>query len=109
MWKGKRRIYQKTKKGASPKIQKGAESDKESIEAKKIVFMLMSTSPKKTKNVCDALCKIQGITERYTIFGDYDIIVKIQTENIDTMRMIMNRIVSIEGVLSTKPLQTIPL
>ena len=110
MWKGKRRrIYQKTKRGAFLKIQGEVESGKEPIEAKKIVFMLMSTSSKKTRGIIDDLCKIPEITERYILFGDYDIIVKIQTEDIDTMKMIMNRIASIGGVLSTKPLHTTPI
>jgi len=110
MWKGKRRmVYQKTKKASPLKTQAGAETVREPMETKITVFMLMSTSSKKTGSVRDELCKIPEVTERYVLFGDYDIIVKIKTEDIGAMKIVMDKITSIDGVISTKSLQITPM
>jgi DNA-binding Lrp family transcriptional regulator len=107
MWKGKgRKIYQKTKKAPPPKTQAGAETVREPMKAKTTAFMLMSTSPKKTGSVRDELCKIPEVTERYILFGDYDIMVKIQAEDTDEIKVVIDKIASIEGIIVTKDLQT---
>jgi DNA-binding Lrp family transcriptional regulator len=70
-----------------------------------IGFALLSISPLKEKEVYQTLQRISEIIEIHPLFGEYDILVKISANDIDTIGdVIINKIRSIDGVMDTKTL-----
>lgn len=70
-----------------------------------IGFALLSISPLYEKTVYDVLRKIPEITEVHPLFGEYDILLKIECSDIDAVGdVIINKIRSIKGVVDTKTL-----
>ncbi len=70
-----------------------------------IGFALLSISPLHEKNVFETLNIINEITEVHPLFGEYDILLKIEADNIDSIGdVIINKIRSIKGVVDTKTL-----
>jgi len=70
-----------------------------------IGFALLSISPLHEKNVFETLNSINEITEVHPLFGEYDILLKIEADNIDFIGdVIINKIRSIKGVVDTKTL-----
>ena len=70
-----------------------------------IGFALLSISPLKEKNVYELLKNIPEITEVHPLFGEYDILLKIECDNIDSIgNVVINKIRSIQGVMDTKTL-----
>ena len=69
-------------------------------------FALLTISPLNEKEVFHALThKIDDITEVHPLFGEYDILVKIECENIDTIgEVVIKKIRSLKGVTDTKTL-----
>ena len=69
-------------------------------------FALLTISPLNEKEVFHALMhKISDITEVHPLFGEYDILVKIECENIDTIgEVVIKKIRSLKGVTDTKTL-----
>jgi DNA-binding Lrp family transcriptional regulator len=70
-----------------------------------IGFALISISPLNEKLVYDTLGNIQEITEVHPLFGEYDILVKIECQDIDTIgTVVIKKIRSTKGVMDTKTL-----
>ena len=70
-----------------------------------IGFALLSISPLHEKNVFETLRNIPEVTEVHPLFGEYDILLKIEADNIDFIGdVIINKIRSIKGVVDTKTL-----
>jgi DNA-binding Lrp family transcriptional regulator len=70
-----------------------------------IGFALLSISPLKEKEVYELLKNIPEITEVHPLFGEYDILLKIESDNIDSIgNVVINKIRSINGVMDTKTL-----
>jgi DNA-binding Lrp family transcriptional regulator len=68
-------------------------------------FALLSISPLLEKEVYDKLKSISEISEVHPLFGEYDILLKIQCENIDTIgEVVIKKIRPIKGVMDTKTL-----
>ena len=70
-----------------------------------IGFVLINVSPAHEHDVYNKLSKIPQIVELHPLFGEYDLIAKIDAndfEELDTI--IVNKIRSITGVLDTKTL-----
>ncbi|MFA5771880.1 MAG: Lrp/AsnC ligand binding domain-containing protein [Thermoplasmata archaeon] len=68
-------------------------------------FVLISTAPTKEREVYKELTKIPDIVEIHPLFGEYDIIAKIEADSFDKLgKIIVNRIRSIRGVVDTKTL-----
>jgi len=69
-------------------------------------FALLSISPLHEKEVYETLSKqISEITEVHPLFGEYDILVKIQCPDIDTIgEVVIKKIRSLKGVMDTKTL-----
>ena len=75
-----------------------------------IGYALISTSPNLEKNVLNALRNIDGVKESHLLAGQYDIIAKIETDNINEIgKIVVNHIRKIEGVIHTKTLCTFTL
>ena len=78
------------------------------IQARKsmaIGFILISTAPAKEHEVYNELMKVKEIVELHPLFGEYDLIAKIQADDFNTLgQIVVNKIRSIDGVADTKTL-----
>lgn len=71
-------------------------------------FVLIGTEPKKEREVYDKLLKIEEVVELYPLFGEYDLIAKVEAEDYNTIgEVVVEKIRSIEGVRTTKTLTKI--
>ena len=70
-----------------------------------IGFILISTAPAKEHEVYNELLKVPEIVELHPLFGEYDLIAKVESKDFDTLgHIVVDRIRSIEGVADTKTL-----
>jgi len=68
-------------------------------------FALLSISPLYEKTVFESLRNIPEITEIHPLFGEYDILVKIDGADIDAIgEVVIKKIRSLKGVVDTKTL-----
>ena len=68
-------------------------------------FALLSISPLYEKEVYKKLKDASEIIEVHPLFGEYDILLKIETMDIDSIgEIVINKIRSIKGVTDTKTL-----
>jgi len=67
--------------------------------------VLIGTAPTKEKEVYQALLKVKEVVELYPLFGDYDIIAKVEAPDYNRIgEIVVSRIRAIDGVKTTKPL-----
>lgn len=70
-----------------------------------IGFALLSISPLYEKSVYSALKNIIEITEIHPLFGEYDILVKIECGDIDHIgEIVIQKIRALKGVVDSKTL-----
>ncbi|MDH7506797.1 MAG: Lrp/AsnC ligand binding domain-containing protein [Candidatus Thermoplasmatota archaeon] len=70
-----------------------------------IGFVLISAAPAHEHEVYNKLSKIKEIIELHPLFGEYDIIAKIEAEDFEKLgKIIVEKIRSINGVIDTKTL-----
>ena len=70
-----------------------------------IGFALISTAPAREQEIYNKLKTINEIVEVHPLFGEYDIIAKIEAESFDLLsQIIIEKIRSIEGMVDTKTL-----
>jgi DNA-binding Lrp family transcriptional regulator len=70
-----------------------------------IGFALLSISPLHEKTVYEKLTQIPEIVEVHPLFGEFDILVKIEASDIDSIGgIVINKIRSIQGVMDSKTL-----
>ena len=70
-----------------------------------ISFVLISAAPAKEHDVYNKLSKVPEIIELHPLFGEYDLIAKIQAENFENIgNIVLNKIRTIEGIIDTKTL-----
>lgn len=70
-----------------------------------IGFVLISVEPTKEKPVYNQLLKVDEIVELYPLFGEYDLIAKIEAPKYDEIgEIVVSKIRTIEGVRATKTL-----
>jgi DNA-binding Lrp family transcriptional regulator len=68
-------------------------------------FALLSISPLKEKEVFAALKNMSEITEVHPLFGEYDILVKIECGDIDQIgEVVIKKIRSLNGIVDSKTL-----
>ena len=68
-------------------------------------FALISISPLREKEVFEKVNSIDEVVEVHPLFGEYDILLKIKTDDIDSIgQVVINEIRSIKGVTDTKTL-----
>ena len=68
-------------------------------------FALLSISPLHEKTVFESLRTVPEIVEIHPLFGEYDILVKIQTPDIDTIgEVVIKKIRALKGIVDTKTL-----
>ena len=75
-----------------------------------IGFVLLHISPLHEYEVFNKLSKFHEVIELHPIFGEYDLIVKIQAEDYESIgKIVLNKIRTIEGVVDTKTLTGISI
>jgi DNA-binding Lrp family transcriptional regulator len=75
-----------------------------------ISFVLMQVSPLHQSEVFNKLSKLQEIIELHQLFGEYDIIAKIEAEDYESIgKIIINKNRTIEGIVDTKTLTAISI
>jgi DNA-binding Lrp family transcriptional regulator len=68
-------------------------------------FALLSISPLKEKEVFEALKNMPEVTEVHPLFGEYDILVKIECGDIDQIgEVVIKKIRSLNGIVDSKTL-----
>jgi DNA-binding Lrp family transcriptional regulator len=75
------------------------------VSAMAVGFVLISAAPGREHEVYNTLLKVSEIVELHPLFGEYDLIAKLEAADFDTLgHVIVNKIRSIEGVVDTKTL-----
>jgi DNA-binding Lrp family transcriptional regulator len=70
-----------------------------------IGFVLISTAPSKEHDVFNALKKLDAIIEVHPLFGEYDLIAKLEAEDFNKLgELVVDKIRTIPGVINTKTL-----
>jgi len=70
-----------------------------------IGFVLVSTAPAHEHEVYNKLMDVSEIVELHPLFGEYDLIAKIEAQDFDSLgKIVINKIRSIDGVIDTKTL-----
>ena len=70
-----------------------------------IGFVLINAEPAHEHEVYNKLLKVSEIIELHPLFGEYDLIAKIEADGFEKLgQIIVNKIRSIEGVIDTKTL-----
>jgi DNA-binding Lrp family transcriptional regulator len=70
-----------------------------------IGFVLINVAPGVEKKVFDTMIKWDEIEELHPLFGDYDLIAKIQAPDYESLSdIVVHKIRSIKGVTETKTL-----
>ncbi|MCL5785080.1 MAG: Lrp/AsnC ligand binding domain-containing protein [Candidatus Thermoplasmatota archaeon] len=68
-------------------------------------FVLINCVPGKENEVYKKLSEIKSISETYTLFGEYDLISKIETKDYKELEStIIQKIRTIAGIVETKTL-----
>ncbi|MCY0852230.1 MAG: Lrp/AsnC ligand binding domain-containing protein [Thermoplasma acidophilum] len=75
-----------------------------------IAFVLISTVPGKEHEVYNKVLKINGVVEAHPLFGEYDIIVKLDMKDFTEIgEVVIEKIRTIDGVIDTNTLTGIKL
>lgn len=83
------------------------DSDVRSIEGvvTAIGFVLIDIEPTREKEVYQKLIKVEHIVELYPLFGEYDLIAKVEADSYDAIGdIVVSKIRKIDGVKATKTL-----
>jgi DNA-binding Lrp family transcriptional regulator len=73
-----------------------------------LAYVLVKIAPEKEKEVFNKINKLPELLEVRLLFGDYDIIGKIEANTFDELgEIVVDKIRSIEGVIDTKTLTAI--
>ena len=68
-------------------------------------FVLITTKPGLEQNVRDALDSVEHVTSRWMLFGEYDLIARVQADDEFTLtRVTVEQIRTIKGINETKTL-----
>jgi len=70
-----------------------------------ISFVLISAAPAHEHDVYNKLLKVSEIIELHPLFGEYDLIAKIEAESFESIgTIVLNKIKTIDGITDTKTL-----
>ena len=68
-------------------------------------FVLITIAPTQEHDVYTKLSKVPEVVELHPLFGEYDLLARIEADDFDNLGVIVvNKIRSIEGILDTKTL-----
>jgi DNA-binding Lrp family transcriptional regulator len=70
-----------------------------------IGFVLISTAPAKEHEVYTELLRVKGIVELHPLFGEYDLIAKVEADDFNALgQLVVDKIRAVSGVIDTKTL-----
>jgi len=70
-----------------------------------IGFVLITIAPVHEHEVYTKLSKVPEVIELHLLFGEYDLLAKIEADDFDSLgEIVVNKIRSIEGIIDTKTL-----
>ncbi len=70
-----------------------------------IGYVLIKTAPAAEREVYNIIKEINEVEEIHSLFGEYDMIVKLKAENFNSLgQLVVDKIRSIDGVDDTKTL-----
>lgn len=70
-------------------------------------FVLITVSPLKEREAFEKISNIEEIKEIYPLFGEYDILAKVEADDIDQIgSIVISKIRAVAGVIDTKTLLT---
>jgi DNA-binding Lrp family transcriptional regulator len=70
-----------------------------------IAYVLMISAPQKDHQIYLELKRIKGVIEVYPLFGDYDLIAKVENDDVESIgRLVLYKIGAIPGVIHTETL-----
>ena len=70
-----------------------------------IGFVLITIAPVHEHEVYTKLSKVSEVIELHPLFGEYDLLAKIEADDFDSLgEIVVNKIRSIEGIIDTKTL-----
>jgi len=70
-----------------------------------ISFVLITAAPAHEHDVYNKLSKVPEIIELHALFGEYDLIAKIEAENFEDIGdIVLNKIRTVDGIIDTKTL-----
>jgi DNA-binding Lrp family transcriptional regulator len=68
-------------------------------------FVLIGVEPQRERQVQDTLMKVEEVVELYPLFGEYDLIAKVEAPDYDSIgEVVLSKIRTIQGVRATKTL-----
>jgi len=71
-------------------------------------FVLISTAPAKEHEVYNELLKVKEVVELYPLFGEYDLIAKIEASDFNLLgQVVVDKVRTQPGVIDTKTLTCI--
>jgi DNA-binding Lrp family transcriptional regulator len=71
-------------------------------------FVLISTAPQKEREVYNEVTKIKEVIEAHPLFGEFDIIVKVEAADYNRLgEVIVDKIRGVKGVIDTRTLTSI--
>jgi len=66
-------------------------------------YVLVTTAPGKEHDVFNIISNVDQVVDIHLLFGEYDIIVKIEADDFDAVgQIVVEHIRTIEGVIDTK-------
>jgi DNA-binding Lrp family transcriptional regulator len=75
-----------------------------------VAFILVSTVPGKEHEVYNKISQIKYVVEIHPLFGEYDLIVKVDALDFSELgKIVIEQVRTIEGVIDTKTLTGIKL
>ncbi len=75
-----------------------------------LAYILIDTKPGAEITVNEQLDKVESILEKYTLFGQYDLIVKVEAADYEELeRSVVGKIRMITGIQNTKTFTVIKI
>jgi len=70
-----------------------------------IGFVLITIAPAQEHDVYTKLSKVSEVIELHPLFGEYDLLAKIEADDFESLGdIVVNKIRAIEGIIDTKTL-----
>ena len=70
-----------------------------------ISFILLNIEPSREKEIYQKLCCVPEVKEHHPLFGEYDMIAKLEAKDLDALgEIVTDKIRAIDGVMDTKTL-----
>jgi len=67
-------------------------------------FVFINAAPTREHDVYNKLSKVPEVIEIHPLFGEYDLVAKIEADDFENLGVVVNKIRGIDGVIDTKTL-----